>query len=117
MIDDLSLDPDDDGAPKRAPALYVSPPATFAELFAMEQAHREAARDYPGAGEIIFTAMNDETGAEDWDEEKSARHWQRLMKWPRLPTITEALAFQANANARMQAALWYTLNGGKAEAG
>jgi hypothetical protein len=58
-----------------------------------------------GAGEIIVTAVNDETGEAVFEPE-SAQHWQPLMKWPRLPTPAEAEAWQRNADARKESALW-----------
>jgi hypothetical protein len=110
MIQDLNLEPDDDGAPKPGAALYIGDFMGDRELLITEGMHREAARDFPGSGLCMFTQLNDETGEEFWDEGEGAR-WQRLMKWPREPTIEEAMAWQAYINARAKAALWYAVNG------
>jgi hypothetical protein len=106
VIDDLELEDEEDGAQAPAPAFYVSPPATEAELILIEQMHRTGARpEFRGAGVMIFTRDDEETGVETWDEGASAR-WQAIMRWPREPTIAEAMAWQANANARLLALFW-----------
>jgi hypothetical protein len=112
MIQDLVLEPDDEGAPKPGAALYIGAFMSDRELLITERMHREAARDFPGSGLCMFTQLNDD-GEEVWDEGEGAR-WRKLMQWPREPTIEEATAFQAYINARAKAALWYAVNG-KAE--
>jgi hypothetical protein len=105
MIDDLNLEDDNSAAGPR-PALYVAPAATPAELIVLEQMHREGARpEYAGAGCVLFTAEDEATGAEIWDEGQAAK-WRKLMRWPRDPTIAEATAWKENAEARLLAAFW-----------
>jgi hypothetical protein len=105
VIDDLSLE-DDNSAPAQRPAFVVAPAATPAELLVLEEMHRNGARpEYAGAGILLFVAIDEETGAEDWDEGQGAK-WQKIMSWPRVPTIAEAEAWKANAEARLNAAYW-----------
>lgn len=104
LISDLSLEADNEGREPPGPALIVpSVAATGCELLAHEEMHRTAARDFPGAGEVIFEELDEATGAVDF---ANAARWQVLMSWPRLPTIEEADQWQKWAEARCLAAWW-----------
>jgi hypothetical protein len=100
MISDLTLD-DDDSAPERRAAFMIAPAATQAEMLLIERMHREGGHpEYAGAGVVIF---EDEEGEL---EPENAALWRRLMKWPRLPTSAEAMAWKLNAEARQAVRFW-----------
>ncbi|SHG10322.1 hypothetical protein SAMN05443248_0294 [Bradyrhizobium erythrophlei] len=119
MIEDLNLDRDDDGKPPPGPAFMVGEPLPDRELLIAERCFREAARDYPGSGLVMFTMIDEATGEEGFDtslnavgqrsagQVTEAERWRRIMNWPVDPTVAEVMAFKANADARAQAALWY----------
>lgn len=113
-------DPADKRA-SRGPAFYAPPMATTRELFVFEEMHRKGSADFPGAGEILFTCEDEETGEEIWDPPAApafrdeAKRWQRIMKWPTVPTVAEAVAFQNNAVAALLSAWWDRLAAARAE--
>ena len=121
MILDLTLEPETNGKPAPEPALTVGQPLDDRELTMSERCHREAAREFVGAGEIIFTMTDEATGEEVWDTSPTtigqgttgqiteAAKWRKIMNWPRDPTVAEALAWQWNANARAASKLWFSL--------
>jgi hypothetical protein len=113
MIQNLMIDRED-GRPIPGPAIVVGEPMSDRELLITERMHRQAARDYPGSGVILFTET-DEDGVEQFDNSvgqsiTEAAKWRAIMKWPRDPTIAEVMAFQANVDAMAKAALWYALS-------
>lgn len=100
MISDLLLD-DDDSTPVARPALVIAPAASQAEMLVIERTHREGGRPtYSGAGVVIF---EDEEGNL---EPENAVLWRKVMRWPRLPTAAQAMAWKLNAEARLQAEFW-----------
>jgi hypothetical protein len=107
LISDLTLD-DDNSVAERQPALVVPARATQAELLVLEEMFRMS--PFPGTGEMMFIDVDEETGEEMF---VNAERWQVLMKWPRLPTISEADAWQANAEARLLATYWDRLRAAK----
>jgi hypothetical protein len=121
MIEDIALKPETYGRPAPEPALTVGQPLADRELIISERCYREAKRDFPGAGEVIFTMTDEATGEEVWDTSPAtigqgttgqiteAAKWRKIMGWPIDPTVAEALAWQANANARAAAKLWFSL--------
>jgi hypothetical protein len=108
MIDDLLMD-EDDGKPPPGPALVV--PEADPQLELTEMMYRRAARDFPGAYEVIFVDFLEE----DPDREIfcNPERWQELMSWPRLPTLEEAKQWQEYADASAEAALWRARNPGE----
>jgi hypothetical protein len=112
MFEDLSSVEDDDGGPPVGPALMLAAPCGKRELIVFEQMHRFGVRDFPGSHQIIFTSEDPETGEQTWDPPKSPGfyrddlHWRKIMSWPVIPEIAEAVAFQANAEAALAAAWW-----------
>ena len=109
MIDDLLLEPDDEGQPPPGPALIIPANLSNRELIISEQIYRMRGHDLACCGPIMFTTEM-EDGTEIWDE-REARRWQKMMGWPREPTIAEAQAFKMNADARVAAAEWFALFG------
>ncbi len=96
-----------DEAERRAaqgPALIVSAPFGARELIVAEQLHRK--EDLEACNRLVFIAVNDETGEETLEE---AETWQRIMRWPREPTIAEIEAFRLNAKATRAARWWQRL--------
>jgi hypothetical protein len=103
----------------KAGALVVGAVVPAEELQLHDQMYREAARDFPGSGEILFEDGNPDADNEgDWYSVKraygywkspvimtEAQRWQRLMDWPRLPTYEEASQWQASADAEALNAL------------
>jgi hypothetical protein len=126
MIEDLALETEEDNRP-RLPGLAVPSTADDRELRIREYAYRM----FPDAAatELIFTTENEETGEEQWEativtdrvtgiettRRLEAEVWQKLMSWPREPTIEEAMASKANAMARAGVALWSALQRGSPE--
>jgi hypothetical protein len=106
MIDD-DFNFDDDENPKaERPAFFIGADVTPAELLVLEEMHRNGASpEFRGAGLVLFTIEDEETGEEHW-EEGEAKRWQKIMQWPREPRIDEALAFRLNADARLEARFW-----------
>lgn len=127
MFDDLLLDDDPENPPLVTGGLVV--PATLAdrELRICERVHRFAAI---AATKLIFTMADDDGSNERWeptvtiDRETGiqttryldAESWQAIMSWPREPTIAEALAYQANARARLAVDTWEAMQRGSAVA-
>lgn len=108
FLGDLTLE-DDDSRPQRQAAFIIAPAAAPAELLAMEKMHREGGRaKYAGSGQIIFTATDEATNEEVWDEGEAAR-WRKIMGWPVDPEISQARAWQLNANARLTVDFWEEL--------
>jgi hypothetical protein len=106
MIEDLELEEEDSGARPPGPAFYTTPAATEAEMHVIELMHRTGARpEFRGAGVVIFTREDEETDGEIWEDGEAA-HWRKIMSWPRDPTIAEAMAWQRNADARLEAFYW-----------
>jgi hypothetical protein len=81
------------------------------------------------AGRVIFTSTCDpKTGEpipEQWDEvrdeekgtfESEGERWRKIMRWPvgTVPTPADAMAFMANANARLLAKWWGRLQEARA---
>jgi hypothetical protein len=90
----------------------ISPPILpDIELVAAEKSFRQC--EAPGSNKIVFTSEDEETGAEIFE---NAETWQRLMGWPRLPTIEEALAWQAWAIATMGAEMFFAIQAARAGA-
>lgn len=122
MIQDLALERDDAGAPPPGPAFVVGQPLPDRDLQIAERCFREAARDYPGSGLVLFTQRDEMTGEEVFDVSPlaigqgvgpqlgEAAKWRAVMTgWNRDPTVSEAMAWQANANARAAGKLWFSL--------
>jgi hypothetical protein len=104
MIEDLTLEPDTEGREPPGPALIV--PGANPQLEISEQMYRCARRDFPGSGEVIFVDVDEQTGEEMFFY---AERWQRLLTWPRLPTLAEAEQWKARQEARAATALYYAL--------
>lgn len=102
MIDDLTLGEDDSG-PQTPPAFYTFPPATPAELLVRERIFRFASSLAVKA--ILFT-REDDAGEEVWDDQAEAEKWMRILAWPTLPSIADALAFKAHHVAKLEADNW-----------
>jgi hypothetical protein len=106
MIADLELESEDECKPEKGAALIVGPAVGDTELRLLEEMHRNGGLpEYVGAGVPLFVNQDEETGAEIWDDGQGAK-WQKIMSWPREPTIAEAEAWKANAGARLKAAFW-----------
>lgn len=120
MTDDW-LGLEDDGERKAAagPAFVVGPRSGEREALVQEQMHRAAARDFPGAGEVLFIA-DDGNGGECWDPPQppdfadEGERWKRLMKWPVIPSIADALQFKISAERACEAAWWGRLSEARA---
>jgi hypothetical protein len=72
--------------------------------------YRQAARDFPGSGEVLFEDEGD--SLEEWEgmprvagAVSQAERWKRIMQWPRLPSFDEAQQWQQSANAESYNAL------------
>lgn len=104
MFDDLSLEPDTEGRAPPGPAFVASLPfPNNMELLITEQCFRNSAVLFPGAGEVIFVDVDDDTGAEMFS---NAERFQVLMAWPRLPTLGEAIAWQRHQTALAENDCW-----------
>jgi hypothetical protein len=97
----------------KAGALSVGAVVPAEELQLHDLMFRTSARDFPGAGEVLF----EEDNADEWyrppavygqklaGRMSQAEHWQKIMSWPRLPTFDEALQWQQSATAESYNAL------------
>jgi hypothetical protein len=90
-------------------ALISHPPMGPCELIVAEQMHRK--QDAPECNRILFATVTDD-GVEVLEEPLA---WQRIMRWPREPTVAEVQQFQLNARASRLAAWWERLAAAKAE--
>jgi hypothetical protein len=122
MIEDLiSGDDDDSGSPPVGPAFMPGAKMGPSELPMYEVMHLRGGKDFPGSREVLFTAINEEDGSEIWDPPQppdfadDSKTWQRLMGWPRVPTVAEARAFQLNARMGLLAAWWTRLAAARSE--
>jgi hypothetical protein len=99
----LGLSDPDEAAAAKGPALVIPSAKGPRELTVCEQMHRMD--DNPAINRLVFTEADDETGEESWakpargDPINEARRWQKIMKWPVVPSISEAMAYKANAEA------------------
>lgn len=72
------------------------------------------------AREMVFTATDETTDEELWEVNPPPRyyhggeHWQKIMDWPTVPTIEEAMAFKFNAQVSTLAAWWPRLAAARA---
>ena len=53
---------------------------------------------------MLFT--NATGGVEEWDAPEEAERWRRMMAWPVIPTVEDALAFAQNIEATMTVEGW-----------
>lgn len=118
-IDYLGLgDPAEQGA-AQGPALVVPAKMGPRELAVAEQMHRLGAS--LAANRLLFTVADDVTGVEDWapkargDHFDEAERWKAIMRWPRIPTVDEAQAFQHNARVARLAKWWDRLAAARAD--
>ena len=81
---------DDDDPRKRSPALVVGQPMQNHELVAAEALYRRGSKVTGGASLVLFTNATD--GVEEWDAPEEAERWRRMMAWPVIPTVEDALA-------------------------
>jgi hypothetical protein len=101
-----------DEAERRAaqgPAFVSHPPLGPRELIVAEQMHRK--NDEEACNRMLFITVPDDGGEEVLEEPLV---WQRIMRWPREPTIAEVQAFQLNARAARTARWWSKLAEAKA---
>jgi hypothetical protein len=121
MIEDLTSDDNDDGAPQPGPAFTSLPRMGPSELPMYEVMHLRGAKDFLGASEVLFTMLDEETGEVIWDPSvppnfhNEGKRWAKIMSWSRIPTIAEARQFQLNARMGLQAAWWSRMSAARAE--
>jgi hypothetical protein len=119
MFEDLTISDEDDGGAPIGPALMPGGRVGLNELLVLEQMTRFGARDFPGAGDIVFTAVTRD-GEEIFDPPQPPDHrdegerWQAIMTWPTVPTVAEAIAFAVNARRGLLAAWWDRLAAARA---
>jgi hypothetical protein len=102
---------DEAGKEPPGPALIIPASGPPDELETHDKAYLNA---MAGANKCIFTATDDVTGEEIFE---NAEQWQRWMQWPRLPTLEEAEAYQRHALASLQALTWWDLQAFRASKG
>jgi hypothetical protein len=82
------------------PALVSRPPLGPRELIVSEELHRKD--DFPACNRLLFVMVTAE--GEEVLEEPLV--WQRIMGWPREPTVEEVQQFQLNARVARLARWW-----------
>ncbi|SDI54668.1 MULTISPECIES: hypothetical protein [Bradyrhizobium] len=92
----------------QGPAMITGEPLGPFELAALEEMSRKDTD--PNAGLVVFTSTS-EDGVETLDQPLV---WQRVMRWPRPPTVEEVEAWQANARAARRARWWDRLAAARA---
>src|SRR5579863_4654888 len=115
MIDagdsDFSLDDAEAAKAQRIVGLSIPALRDGETVTAAEERFRKA----KSASPIMFTAheADDETRPEVFDEELHAEEWQRIMSWPKVPSVAEVEAFQAHRIAVAEYREWMRAHGEK----
>jgi hypothetical protein len=80
-----------------------------ADLLTVETTMRVATGEFPTSGLVIFVENEDPDDPNSPEVFGNALEWQRAMKWPRLPTVAEALAYAAHDCASVSALVHYAV--------
>jgi hypothetical protein len=97
MTDFLGFDDPETAAAARGPAFYAPWQCGPLELEVHERMHRVQAPGCAGADVVLF---------EDDDDYDAPKIWQKLLDWPRPPTVEEIMAVKISREARLVAAYW-----------
>lgn len=107
--DDFDLS-DAEAAREAMPLGLVVPSVNDMSLTDIEHKFRNAKAALP----VLFTAApEDETAPEVFDDPREDERFQRLMDWPRPPTVQEAEAFLAHRVTLAERAEWLRRYGTK----
>lgn len=74
-----------------------------------------ASTAHPAANRVLFVDTDEASGEEIWappakgDRVDEGERWKRIMRWPRIPTIEEAMTFKLSVQQARLAKWWERL--------